>query len=87
VRETVERGRWRAKLVKYGENGRRKGRIEYDRQVCKYRLPQLAKDGVKVGRLCPILSSSSEARTYRIQLQFALVKPRHKHDGGCTTTE
>jgi hypothetical protein len=42
-----------AKLVKYGENGRRKGRIEYDRQVCKYCLPQLG-----IG--------SSEAHTYRI---------------------
>jgi len=33
---------WRARLVKYGENGRRKGRIECDRQVCKYCRPQLA---------------------------------------------
>lgn len=37
-----DEGRGGAELVKYGENGRGKGRIEYDRQVCKYRLPQLA---------------------------------------------
>jgi hypothetical protein len=55
------------KLVKYGENGRRKGQIEYDRQLCRYRLPQLANvvsNGEGFGLSWGI--GSSEAHAYRI---------------------